>query len=213
LWANPKIPVHVFTLTRKLVLAVVLVACVGAAEKKAGPPELVPHPVNKTFYVSGVSTPAEIAAITTAIAKLPSVTAVKELTPASGYVRVAFDTHRIASHLIAQTIMDQGPFTVTLKFEVPEYASHSAKLDALFANLLKTRAVKIEATDAAKGRFVLTYLPIKPDPADPRKIGFNPGHLGHPIHDAPPKGLGLKLIMVEAPRSDAPPAKGKGRAK
>ena len=202
-----------FTLTKKLILAVTFVACVGAAEKKAGQPELAPHPVNKTFYVSGVSKPSEVAAITTAIARLPSVTAVKELTPASGYVRVAFDTHRIASHLIAQTIMDQGPFTVTLKFEVPEYASHSAQLDAHFANLLKTRAVKIEPTDRTKGRFVLTYLPIKPDPADPRKIGFNPGHLGHPIHDAPPKGLGLKLIMVEAPRSDDSPAKSKARSK
>ena len=202
-----------FALTRNLILALILVACAGAAEKKAAQPELAPHPVNKTFYVSGVNTPAEISAITAAIAKLPSVTAVKELTPTSGYVRVAFDTHRIASHLIAQTIMDQGPFTVTLKFDVPDYASHAAKLDAHFAHLLKTRAVKIEATDRAKGHFVLTYLPIKPDPVDPRKIGFNPGHLGHPIHDAPPKGLGLKLIMVEAPRLDSSPAKAKGRAK
>ena len=199
------------TLTMKLFLSVALVSGVGAAEKKAAPAALVPHPINKTFYVPGVSSPAMAAAISAAVAKLPSVTAVKELTPTSGYVRVAFDTHLIASHLVAQTIMDQGPFTVTLKFEVPDYASHSAPLDAHFASLLKTRSVKIEPTDRAKGRFVLTYLPIKPDPADPRRVGFNPGHLGHPIHDDPPKGLGLKLTMIEAPSVEGPAAKRKGR--
>jgi copper chaperone CopZ len=179
-----------------------------AAEKKArGPVE--PHPVSKTFYVSGMSTPQQISDITAAVAKLPSVTAVKELTPTSGYVRVDFDTHKIASHLVAQTIMDQGPFTVMLKFEIPEYAAHAERIDALFAKLLAERQVKIESVDKKKGQFVLTYLPIKPDPADPRKVGFNPGHLGHPIHDAPPSGMGLTLRMTEAPRTGAGVAKGK----
>lgn len=196
----------------KLFLALAVVGAVGAAEKKAATAALTPHPINKTFFVSGVSSESQIAAITAAVAKLPSVTAVKELTPTSGYVRVAFDTHLIASHLIAQAIMDQGPFTVTLKFEVPEYAKNAAKLDAHFATLLTTRQVKIEPTDREKGRFRLTYLPIKPDPNDPRKVGFNPGHLGHPIHDAPPAGMGLKLTMIEAPSADGA-AKGKRKTK
>ena len=105
-------------------LGVGLVASSMAAEKKAKG-ALAPHPISKTFYVTGVNSAQQVAAINDAVAKLPSVTAVKELTPTSGYVRVDFDTHKIASHLVAQTIMDQGPFTVTLKFEIPEYANNT----------------------------------------------------------------------------------------
>ncbi|MDO8544763.1 MAG: hypothetical protein Q7S40_30335 [Opitutaceae bacterium] len=202
-----KIFLHAMT----AVLALMFLHGAGAAEK-AGKTALVPHPINKTFYVAGVSNASQVAAITAAISKLPSVTGVKELTPTSGYVRVAFDTHVIASHLIAQTIMDQGPFTVSLKFEVPEYAKNSAALDALFAKLLATQRVKIEPTDPVKGRFVLTYLPIKPDASDPRKVGFNPGHLGHPIHDAPPKGMGLRMTMIEAPAAGGAVPKAKRKA-
>jgi hypothetical protein len=201
-------PVTLITL-----LALALLPGAAAAEKKSGKAALVPHPVNKTFYVAGVSNATEVAAINAAIAKLQSVTGVKELSPTSGYARVAFDTHVIASHLVAQAIMDQGPFTVTLRFEVPEYAKNADKLDALFAKLLTTRQVGIEPTDREKGRFVLTYLPIKPDPNDPRKVGFNPGHLGHPIHDEPPAGMGLKLTIIEAPPAAGAAAKGKRKPK
>ena len=197
-------------------VALLAFACgssVRAAEKKAAKGALEPHPISKTFYVSGVTNDAQIAKINEAVGKLPSVTAVKELTPASGFVRVEFDTHKIASHLVAQTIMDQGPFGVTLKFEIPEYAANAAKIDALFAKLLRERHVKIDATDRQKGQFVLTYLPIKPDPAEPRKVGFNPGHLGHPIHDAPPAGMGLALRMTEAPRAGGAAPKGKRKSK
>jgi hypothetical protein len=193
------------------VFALVVAAGSTAAEKKAKG-ALEPHPISKTFYVSGVSNAQQVAAITDAVGRLPSVTGIKELTPTSGYVRVDFDTHKIASHLVAQTIMDQGPFTVTLKFSIPEYAGNAAKIDALFAKLLKERQVKIEPIDAKKGDFVLTYLPIKPDAADPRKVGFNPGHLGHPIHDAPPSGLGLALRMTEAPRADSASTKARRKA-
>jgi len=200
-------------MTMLLILTGAMVSTSSAAEKKAAKGVLEPHPISKTFYVSGVNNAEQIAAINSAVGKLPSVTAVKELTPTSGYVRVDFDTHKIASHLVAQTIMDQGAFTVTLKFEIPEYAANAAKIDALFAKLLTERKVKIEPVDREKGQFVLTYLPITPDPADPRKVGFNPGHLGHPLHDDPPAGMGLTLRMTEAPRTDAPAAKGKRKAK
>lgn len=173
-----------------------------AAEKKAkskGAEGAHPNPVTRTFYIAGVTDQRQVDKITAAVAKLPSVTAVRELTPTSGYVRVAFDTHAIFMHLIAQAIMDQGTFTVTQKFEVANYAENATKLDALFAKLRAERQVKIEPVAGAKGRFLLTFLPIRPDPADPRKVGFNPGHLGHPIHDAPPKGLGLTVKNIEAP--------------
>jgi hypothetical protein len=200
-------------LTALFALGSLMGSTAAAAEKKAAKGALEPHPISKTFYVSGVSNAEQIAAITAAVGKLPSVTAVKEFTPTSGYVRVDFDTHKIASHLVAQAIMDQGAFTVTLKFEIPEYAANAAKIDALFAKLLTERHVKIEPADREKGQFVLTYLPIKPDPADPRKVGFNPGHLGHPIHDEPPAGMGLTMRMTEAPRTDAPATKAKRKAK
>jgi len=180
------------------------------APKTPAKPALEPHPVTRAFYVSGVTTEEQVKKITEAISKLSSVTAVSEMTPSSGYVRVAFDTHKIASHLIAQTITDQGPYTVTIKFQVPEYKDNAEKLDALFAKVSQQRHVKIEPTDKEKGDFTLTYLPIRPDPNDPRKVGFNYGHLGHPIHDPPPKGLGLTYKQIEPP-GGAAGKKGKGK--
>jgi hypothetical protein len=182
-------------------------SAIGLLAVAADKPALEPHPIVKTFWVEGVKSQAEVQKIVDAVSKVPSVTGVTELTPTSGYIRVAFDTHKIASHLIAQTIMDQGPYKVTLKFQVPEYAANKEKLDALFARLKEKQFVEITPTDAAKGEFVLLYLPIKPDPSDPRKVGFNPGHLGHPIHDAPPKGMGLTMKMIEAPGGPKAPAK------
>jgi copper chaperone CopZ len=185
-----------------LVLALAVATGALAAEKKAkansseGPH---PNPVTRTFYLADVTSQGEVDKIKTAIAKVPSVTAVQELTPTSGYVRVAFDTHAIFMHLIAQAIMDEGSFIVSQKFEIAGYPENSEKLDALFAKLRSERRVKIEPIDRAKGQFRLTFLPIQRDPNDPRKVGFNPGHLGHPVHDAPPKGLGLTIKNLEAP--------------
>jgi hypothetical protein len=193
-----------------LAASLAAIAADEPASKSPAKPALEPHPVNRTFYVSGVTDDEQVKKITEAISKLPSVTAVTEMTPTSGYVRVAFDTHKIASHLVAQAIMDQGPFTVTLKFQVPEYKDNAEKLDALFAKVGQQRHVKIEPTDKEKGDFTLTYLPIQPDPNDPRKVGFNYGHLGHPIHDPPPKGLGLTYKQIEQP-GGAPAKKGKGK--
>lgn len=184
-----------------------LAATTFGAEKTK--PALNPHPVVKTFNVSGVETKAAADKIMDAVKTLPSVTDVKELTPDSGYIRVAFDTHVIASHLIAQTIRDNGAKDVHITFEVSEYAQNSEKLDSLFAKIEKQRSVKIEPVDKAKGEFKLTYLPIVPDRSDPRKVGFNYGHLGHPVHDAPPKGLGLKFRQPDVPAPGSPAAKQK----
>lgn len=193
-----------------LLLASTAMPMMAADAPKAA---LKPHPVTKTFYVSGVTTTADADKIMDAVKKLPSVTDVKELTPKSGYIRVAFDTHVIASHLIAQAIIENGGRDIHITFGVPEYAQNAEKLDALFAKIEKQRSVRIEAVDKAKGEFKLVYLPITPDPADPRKVGFNYGHLGHPVHDAPPKGLGLTFRQTDVPQPGAPAAKGKRKAK
>lgn len=181
----------------------------AAPAKKA----LDPHPVVKSFYIDGIKTEIGANKIADAVKKLPSVTELKELTPTSGYARVAFDTHVIASHLIAQTMLDNGATCVHIAFKVPEYSQNTEKLDALFAKIEKERSVKIEARDKAAGEFKLTYLPIAPDPGDPRKVGFNYGHLGHPVHDPPPKGLGLTLQMQDVPLPAGTATKGKRQTK
>jgi hypothetical protein len=147
--------------TLKTLLAIVslpLALAVGtaalAAEKKTKGKQSEaahPNPVTRTFYIAGISSQRDVEKITAAVAKLPSVTAVEGLTPTSGYVRVAFDTHAIFMHLIAQAIMDQGAFTVTQKFEVSGYPENAQKLDALFAKLRAERQVKIDPLDKAPG--------------------------------------------------------------
>jgi len=186
---------------------------IPAMAADAPKPALKPHPVVKSFYVSGVKTTADADKIMDAVKKLPSVTDVKELTPKSGYIRVAFDTHVIASHLVAQAILNNGGRDVHITFAVPEYGQNAEKLDALFAKIEKQRSVKIEPLDKAKGEFKLVYLPITPDPNDPRKVGFNYGHLGHPVHDAPPKGLGLAFRQTDVPQPGSPATKAKRKAR
>jgi hypothetical protein len=185
-----------------------------AAEKAAPAGKaLSPHPVVKSFYVTGIKSQADAAKVADAVKKLPSVTEVKELTPESGYIRVAFDTHVIASHLVANTILAQGAQSVFITFAVPEYSQNAEKLDALFSKIEKERSVKIESQDKAKGAFKLIYLPITPDPNDPRKVGFNYGHLGHAVHDPPPRGLGLGFQQQDVAVPGAPAAKAKGKAR
>lgn len=192
-----------------------LIACLALPAHAAEPAKkaLDPHPVVKTFNVDGVKTEIGANKIIDAIKGLPSVSEVTELSPSSGYVRVAFDTHVIASHLIAQTMLDNGAEAVHIAFSIPEYSQNAEKLDALFAKLAEQRSVKIEAKDKEAGEFKLTYLPITPDPNDSRKVGFNYGHLGHPVHDPPPKGLGLKMTMRDVPDPAAPAKKAKSGKK
>lgn len=192
----------------KYILFVVMLASALVAAEKGGQH---PNPVTRTFYVAGVSRAEDAARITKAVAALPSVTEARDLTATSGYIIVSFDTHKILSHTVAQAIMNQGKFVVTQKFEIPGYQAHADELQKVFARVAEERHVKIEPADA-KGRFTLTFLPIQIDPKEPRKNGFNPGNLGHPVRDEPPKGLGLEIINLEAPSVVSPAGK-KAQAK
>ena len=69
-------------------------------------------------------------------------------------------------------------------------------------------SVKVEATNPAKGEFVVNFLPLKLDPSKNAPQGFNRGAFGHPIHDAPPKMLGLDFAIV---REGAPKPATKGK--
>jgi hypothetical protein len=119
------------------------------------------------------------------------------------YVTVQFDSHVVSYHQVAQAITDAGAqagkqYAPWLKIRVPEYAraDNSARVDALFAGKRLNQRVRIEPIDKARGEFSVHFLPLQLDPADPAPQGFNGGHLNHPIHDPPPRGLGLQFIYV-----------------
>jgi len=185
-----------------VMIAPILLAAslVSAADKKPQAKGFKPHPVNKTFYIKGDMNAAKAKEIEAKISGTKSVTKVEELTESSGYVRVAFDTHVITSHMIAMSIMDSGDFQVYLKIEIPEYDEHKAAVDKVFALLLEKQKVKITPSDDGKGHFTLTYLPIELKTENLRANGFNYGHLGHKIHDPAPRGLGLNIKFYEAPK-------------
>lgn len=168
-----------------------------AAKKKPGPTE--PLPQTRTFFIDGVKTEADVKAITEAAMKVTSVTKVDKLTPESGFANISFDHHAVTHQQIAQAIADAGPFQVTFRFAVPQYAAHAEALDAIFAKVKDQ--VDIQPTNKENGEFVLRFLPLKSGK------GFNLGRIGHPIADAPPKGLGLKIISVSKPASKAPAKK------
>jgi copper chaperone CopZ len=181
---------------------IVLAAVTGVAP--AEQKEVVPHPVTITFYISGITSDKCIEEITASLKKVPSFTKIEGLTVKSGFANVSFDSHVVSFHEVAQAIAyangnDAKPCPTTIKIRVPEYAQgdNAAKVDEIFKKL--DTKVKIEATDKAKGEFVVSFLPLKADPSKKGPQGFNGGQLGHPIHDEAPKGLGLKFSVVKEP--------------
>ena len=180
-----------------LVTITALALTASAAEKKA----VTPHPTTQTFYISNVESDTCVANITDSIKKVKSVTKVDGLTPRSGYAIVSFDSHADSFQQIAQAIADATPakgkkYAATMKLRVPAYAKddNAAKVDAIFA---KSKAfVKVEATNKEKGEFLLSFLPLTVDATKTGPQGWNAGRFGHPIHDAPPKGLGLAFSIV-----------------
>jgi hypothetical protein len=101
---------------------------------------------------------------------------------------------------------------VSFKFIAPDYGNegNAAKMDAVFARFAKL--VAIEPLDRAKNLFVIRFLPFIPAPGQPQGMGFNFGHIAHPIIDPAPKGMALRLQQV-AEGSLARPAGAKKKAK
>lgn len=171
-----------------------------------------PHPLTQTFYVSGVKNEGDVAAIKESLKQVKSVTKVDGLTAESGWANVSFDSHADSYQQVAQAIADAKssggtPFSVTMKVRVPDYAKddNAAKVDAIFA---KHQAnVKVETVDREKGEFVIHFLPLNLDAKRQGPQGWSGGHFGHAIHDAPPKGLGLDMILVREGVSKPAPKK------
>jgi copper chaperone CopZ len=177
----------------------ILAAIAGAADE---PKAKRPHPVPLAFYLSDATDAADEAAISAAVKKVKSVSAVDFNGPA-GYVRVVFDSHVVSYHQVAQAIADAGgptgkKYDPRLKMRVPEYAQgeNAAKVDALLAGKRLNQRVRIEAVGKDKGEFLIHFLPLELDPATTGPQGFNGGHLNHPIHDPPPRGLGLTCVYA-----------------
>ena len=116
----------------------------------------------------------------------------------AGYVCVVFDSHVVSYHQIAQAITEAGKQTEKkydprLKMQVPEYATgdNAKRVDALLAGKRLNQRVRIEAIDKSKGEFLIHFLPLEFDQTLSGPQGFNGGHLNHPLHDPPPRGMGL----------------------
>lgn len=185
----------------------------SAAEKKAAPGPNEPSPSSRTFYIDGMKSDADVKAITAAASKVKSVTGVVDLTPTSGFANISFDHHAVTHQQIAQSIMDAGPFKVSFKFVVPDYpkGDNAAKMDAIFGRFAKL--VSIEPIDRTKGSFVIRFLPFAPEPGKPLGMGFNFGHIAHPIIDPAPKGMALRIQQLSEGSLAKPADGGKKKAK
>lgn len=161
-----------------------------------------PHTPTLIYYLSGVNSQADAEAIVQSLKKLPSVRKAN-VNVDRGYARVRFDSHVVSYHQVAQAIADAGgaigkTFAPRLKVQVPEYsqADNAAKVDAIFAAKRLNQRVRIEPLDKSAGTFLVHFLPLQLDPAASGPQGFNGGHLNHPLHDPPPRGLGLTCIYT-----------------
>jgi copper chaperone CopZ len=169
-----------------------------------------PHTPTLLFDLSGATEQADAAAIVAKVQALPSVRkVVVDLT--HGCAKVRFDSHVVSYHQVAQAIADAGTkvgkqFDPRVKVTVPEYAQggNAAKVDAIFAGKRLNQRVHLEPIDKARGEFILHFLPLQVDPHATGPQGFNGGHLNHPLHDPPPRGLGLTCIY--AGEEDSVPA-------
>lgn len=188
---------------RQAHLALTLLAAVTAARiaPAAGPASRgdddQPHTPTLAFYVSALSGQADADRILAAMQKLPSMRKVSVNLP-HRYVQVRFDSHTISYQQVAQGIAAGKKFEPALKIRIPEYSQgeNAARVDAVFAKKRLNQRVRIEPLDKTKGEFLVHLLPLKVDPAATGPQGFNGGHLNHPIHDKPPRGLGLTCIYA-----------------
>lgn len=179
-----------------------LIAAVTLAVEKKPTTQRNPHPVDLTYYLSNATDDTDAAAISTALMKVKSVSKA-EVNLKIGYVQVGFDSHAVSYHQVAQAIADAGALTKKtydprLKVRVLEYttADNAAKVDAILSGKRLLQHVRIEPLDKSKGEFIVHFLPLVLDPAEHGPQGFNGGHLNHPIHDAPPRGLGLTYTVL-----------------
>ena len=159
-------------------------------------------PVTVTYHIAKIADAKEHDAVRMALLQVKSVKSAA-VGVAGDFVTVQFDSHVVSYHQVAQAIEDVGDkagkkYAPCLHIRVPDYAKadNAAKVDAIFAGKRLNQRMRIKPIDKAKGEFVLHFLPLKLDPSDPAPQGFNGGHLNHPIHDAPPRGLGLQFIYV-----------------
>ncbi len=188
----------------RLLLALLLLAC--CTSLRAVPPAkdddaYAPHTPTLLFHLVDLA-PADVEALRAALTKVPSVRKVA-IDAAKGSAQVRFDSHVVSYHQVAQAITEAGKaagksWDPSLEVQVPEYPQpgNAAKVDALFAGKRLRQRVDIKPLDPATGRFTLHFLPLVLDPAEHGPQGFNGGHLNHPLHDPPPRGLGLTCIYA-----------------
>jgi copper chaperone CopZ len=154
-----------------------------------------PHTPTLTFHLTQADEPADAEAIRASVQKVASVL---KITFVKSTVQVRFDSHVVSYHQVAQAIAEAGTsrgktFDPHLKIIVPDYAKadNAIKVDAIFTGKRLNQRVSIKPCDRTRGEFFIHFLPLTVDPADKKPQGFNGGHLHHPIHDEPPRGLGL----------------------
>jgi copper chaperone CopZ len=194
-----------------LVLLPLVVACaispsVSAAGGSEEDDKYAPHTPTLIYYVTGLSERKAAESISSAVGFLPGVRKVFANIERS-YVQVRFDSHVVSYHQVAQAILDGGrtlglALDPRLKVRVPEYSQpgNAAKVDAIFAGKRLNQRVKLEPANKEVGEFILHFLPLELDSKATGPQGFNGGHLNHPIHDPPPRGLGLTCIYASEDR-------------
>jgi copper chaperone CopZ len=188
------------TMERRIAMLLAVATLLAAVPGKKTAAEHGPHPVVLTFHLSNMESSKDADAIAASLKKLKTVTAA-EVDTKQAVAVVRFDSHHASYHQMAQGIADAGTLTgksydPCLHVRVPEYTQgdNAGKIDAIFAGKRLNDRVTIEPLDKAAGRFAIHFKPLKIDPDEVEPQGFNGGHLNHPIHDPPPKGLGLTCI-------------------
>lgn len=167
----------------------------------AGEDATAPHTPTLVFYCAQL-TAAGGDAMRTTLTALPTARLVA-VDAERRCVRVRFDSHVVSYHQVAQALSDAGATigqqaAPRLVIAIPDYAqdAHAAAVDAILAGKRLNQRVSISLIDRARGLFAIAFRPLQPDAQGSGPQGFNGGHLHHPLHDPPPRGLGLACTYL-----------------
>ena len=146
------------TLFRACLVSLCLIG-IASATDAAAPPKT-------TFYVSGIECGSCVYAVYQSVSETKGVAAVAVVQRIDNYANVTFDPKVLSEHQVAQAVRDSYPlhgmpYLATLKLKMPEYAKHSARIEAVFAKW--KNLVKLECVDAAKGDLEIHFHPLKQD--------------------------------------------------
>ena len=159
-------------------------------------------PAKTTFVVSGLECASCVYVVQYALSQTPGVTDVEMVQSVENFARVSYDPKMITEHQLAQTVREAPPihgmpYIAAMKLRVQGYAEkgNAVKVKAFFAKWKDL--VEMNVMDESKGELLVHFQPLEMHDDKPTPRGWTLQQLANVIQEPAPKGLGLKVEVIE----------------